>query len=106
MERNLTSMINDPSSEVNLLNEAGILTVFNSFGSGFRTWGNRNASYPTSTDPTNFINIRRTADIIHESVEYSMLQFIDYPIDNGLNRLDLRISKRFYSHFDWQRSVN
>ncbi|HSA05725.1 MAG TPA: phage tail sheath subtilisin-like domain-containing protein [Candidatus Gastranaerophilales bacterium] len=84
VERNLTSMINDPASEVNLLNEAGILTVFNSFGSGFRTWGNRNASYPSSTDPTNFINIRRTADIIHESVEYSMLQFIDYPIDNGL----------------------
>lgn len=83
-ERNLTSMINDPNSEVNLLNEAGILTVFNSFGSGFRTWGNRNASFPSSTAPTNFINIRRTADIIHESVEYSMLQFIDYPIDNGL----------------------
>jgi len=83
VERQLTSMINDPSSEVNLLNEAGILTVFNSFGSGFRTWGNRNSSYPTNTDPTNFINIRRTADILHESVEYSMLQFIDYPIDNG-----------------------
>jgi len=84
VERQLTSMINDPNSEVNLLNEAGILTVFNSFGSGFRTWGNRNSSYPTNTDPTNFINIRRTADILHESVEYSMLQFIDYPIDNGL----------------------
>ncbi|HSA05684.1 MAG TPA: phage tail sheath subtilisin-like domain-containing protein [Candidatus Gastranaerophilales bacterium] len=84
VERNLTSMINDPESEVNLLNEAGILTVFNSFGSGFRTWGNRSASYPSNTFPTNFINIRRTADIIHESVEYSMLQFIDYPIDNGL----------------------
>jgi len=84
VERTLTSMINDPDSEVNLLNEAGILTVFNSFGSGLRTWGNRNASYPSSTLPTNFINIRRTADIIHESVEYSMLQFIDYPIDNGL----------------------
>jgi len=83
-ERNLTSMINDPSSEVNLLNEAGILTIFNSFGSGFRTWGNRSSAYPVNTDPTNFINIRRTADIIHESVEYSMLQFMDYPIDNGL----------------------
>jgi hypothetical protein len=83
-ERNLTSMINDPSSDVNLLNEAGILTIFNSFGSGFKTWGNRSSAYPTNTDPTNFINIRRTADIIHESVEYSMLQFMDYPIDNGL----------------------
>ena len=83
-ERQLTSMINDPTSEVNTLNEAGIVTVFNSYGSGFRTWGNRSAAYPSSTHPTNFINVRRTADILHESVEYSMLQFIDYPIDDGL----------------------
>ena len=84
IERQLTSMINDPTSEVNALNEAGVVTVFNSYGSGFRTWGNRTAAYPTKTHPTNFINVRRTADIIHESVEYSMLQFIDYPIDDGL----------------------
>lgn len=84
VEKQLTSMINDPTSEVNTLNEAGIVTVFNSYGSGFRTWGNRSAAYPSSTHVTNFINIRRTADILHESVEYSMLQFIDYPIDNGL----------------------
>ena len=77
-------MINDPTSEVNTLNEAGIVTVFNSYGTGFKTWGNRSAAYPTSTNVINFINIRRTADILHESVEYSMLQFIDYPIDNGL----------------------
>ena len=77
-------MINDPSSEVNTLNEAGVVTVFNSYGSGFRTWGNRSSAYPSSTHVTNFINIRRTADILHESVEYSMLQFIDFPIDDGL----------------------
>lgn len=84
IERQLTSMINDPTSEVNTLNEAGVVTVFNSYGSGFRTWGNRSAAYPSSTFPTNFINVRRTADIIHESVEYAMLDFMDYPIDNGL----------------------
>ncbi|MBR5554879.1 phage tail sheath subtilisin-like domain-containing protein [bacterium] len=84
IERQLTSMINDPTSEVNALNEAGVVTVFNSYGSGFRTWGNRTAAYPSSTHLTNFINVRRTADIIHESIEYSMLQFIDFPIDNGL----------------------
>ena len=84
VERQLTSMINDPTSEVNALNECGVVTVFNSYGSGFRTWGNRSAAYPTSTNPTNFICVRRTADILHESVEYSMLQFMDYPIDNGL----------------------
>ena len=84
VEKQLTSMISDPSSEVNTLNEAGIVTVFNSYGSGLKTWGNRSSAYPTSTVPTNFINVRRTADILHESVEYSMLQFIDYPITNGL----------------------
>lgn len=84
LERQLTSMINDPTSEVNALNEAGVVTIFNSYGSGFRTWGNRSAAYPSLTHPTNFINVRRTADILHESVEYSMLQFMDYPIDNGL----------------------
>jgi len=84
VEKQLTSMINDPSSEVNTLNEAGIVTVFNSYGSGLKTWGNRSAAYPSSTLPTNFINVRRTADILHESVEYSMLQFIDHPITNGL----------------------
>ena len=84
LERQLTSMINDPTSEVNTLNEAGVLTVFNSYGSGFRTWGNRSSAYPASTFPTNFINVRRTADILHESVEYAMLDFMDFPIDNGL----------------------
>ena len=84
IERQLTSMINDPTSEVNTLNEAGVVTVFNSYGTGLRTWGNRSAAYPSSTHPTNFICVRRTADILHESVEYSMLQFMDYPIDNGL----------------------
>lgn len=84
LEKQLTSMINDPSSEVNALNEAGIVTVFNSYGSGLKTWGNRSSAYPASSVPTNFINVRRTADILHESVEYSMLQFIDYPISDGL----------------------
>lgn len=84
VERQLSAMINDPQSEVNLLNEAGIVTLFNSYGTGIRTWGNRSAAWPTVTHPKNFINIRRTADILHESVEYSMLQFIDMPINSAL----------------------
>ena len=83
-ERPITARINDPQSEANLLNENGIVTVFNSFGTGLRAWGNRSAAWPSMTHPRNFINVRRTADVLHESVEYSMLQFIDYPIDNGL----------------------
>ncbi len=84
LERALTASINDPTSEVNMLNEAGIMTVFNSFGSGYRTWGNRSAAYPTVTHPKNFINVRRTADVVDESIEYYSFQYIDRNINNAL----------------------
>ena len=83
MEIQLTAGINDPNSECNLLNEVGISTIFNAYGTGLRTWGNRSAAWPTVTNPKNFINIRRVADVIAESIEYSMLQFLDQPINNA-----------------------
>ena len=46
VERQLSAMINDPQSEVNLLNEVGVVTLFNSFGTGLRAWGNRSAAWP------------------------------------------------------------
>lgn len=82
-EINISASINDASTDANLLNEKGITTVFNTFGSGIRTWGNRSASYPTYTAPDNFVCVRRTADILHESVEQACLQFIDQPITQG-----------------------
>lgn len=69
VERAITARVNDPQSEANLLNENGIVTLFNSFGTGLRTWGNRSAAWPSLTHPRNFINVRRTADVLHESVE-------------------------------------
>jgi hypothetical protein len=84
IERPLTSSINDPNSEVNLLNEVGIDTIFNAYGTGFRTWGNRSAAWPTVTHPRNFINVRRVADILHESIEFSLLQFLDMPITQSV----------------------
>jgi phage tail sheath protein FI len=80
----LYASILDPLSDTNNLNAAGIVTVFNAFGTGLRVWGNRSAAYPTSTAPDNFISVRRTMDIIEESVELAMLQFIDQPISNAL----------------------
>ncbi len=84
VERNLSANISDPASDVNVLNEKGITTVFNSYGTGFRTWGNRSAAYPAATTPNNFIAIRRTADVVHESMELAALQFIDRPITQAL----------------------
>jgi uncharacterized protein len=74
----------DASSDVNNLNSEGIVTVFNAFGTGLRVWGNRSAGFPTITTPDNFISIRRTMDVVEESVELAMLQFMDQPISNAL----------------------
>ncbi len=84
METPITALINDSTTEANALNEVGITTLFNSFGSGIRVWGNRSAAFPTNTSAANFINVQRVADILHESIEYSMLQFIDRPINQAL----------------------
>ena len=73
------SGINDPSSDANLLNAAGIVTTLK-VGGSLRTWGNRSASYPTDTDVRNFIPVQRTQDIIHESLELAKLPFMDKPI--------------------------
>lgn len=84
VERNITAGVSDASSQANLLNEKGITTVFNSFGTGIRTWGNRTAAYPTVTSLNNFLSVRRTADVIHESMENASLPFIDKPITPAL----------------------
>jgi phage tail sheath protein FI len=83
-ERALSSSLSDVTCDINILNEAGITTVFNTFGSGPRTWGNRNASFPTNTGADNFTNIVRAADVVTESLEQAALQFIDRPINQGL----------------------
>lgn len=80
LETEITASINDATAETNLLNAAGITTVFNSYGTGFREWGNRNASYPTKTDAMTFECVQRTKDIIDESIELAMLPYIDKPI--------------------------
>lgn len=82
-ERNISAAVSDPTSEANQLNEVGITTIFNTFGSGIRTWGNRSAAFPTNTEPDNFISVRRTADVLQESVEQACLQFLDQPITQG-----------------------
>lgn len=84
IEKEVQFKINDETCEANALNAAGIITAVSTFGTGLRTWGNRSSAFPVSTDPKEvFINVRRTADVIHTSVEYAMLQFIDQPLNQG-----------------------
>lgn len=80
IERRLSARVNDPDSDVNMLNEAGIITVFNSFGSGLLTWGNRSSAWPRSTAQDQFIQTRRTFDELTDEIEYWALQYIDGPV--------------------------
>jgi len=80
VERRLSARVNDPDSDVNKLNEAGIITVFNNFGSGLLTWGNRSSAWPSSTAQDQFIQTRRTFDELTDSIEYWALQYIDGPV--------------------------
>lgn len=82
-EVEITGSINDATGEANLLNEKGIVCHLNMFGSGPRIWGNRSAAFPTSTAPDNFLQTLLTADVIDESIELAMAQFIDRPITDA-----------------------
>ncbi len=83
LELPLTARLNDASCDVNLLNAAGISTVFNTWGTGFRTWGNRTSAYPADTTAQNFEQVRRSRDMIEESIEMSSLPFADADIDQA-----------------------
>ncbi|MFD1805566.1 phage tail sheath family protein [Pasteurella oralis] len=84
MELPLTARVDDIQSETNRLNAVGITTIFNSFGTGFRLWGNRSSNYPTVTHIINFETALRTGDLIDESIRRVELQYIDRPIDDAL----------------------
>jgi uncharacterized protein len=84
VERKLTSSYTDAQTDVQILNENGIVSLINSFGTGIRTYGNRSAAFPVNTDPENFLAVRMTAGVLYDSVEQAMVQFIDRPINNAL----------------------
>lgn len=66
--------------EANKLNENGITTIVNVYGSGFREWGNRSSAFPTDKTASSFLCVKRVEDITSESIEKASLQFIDRPM--------------------------
>lgn len=88
--RPITWGISDPETEANRLNEDEIGTIIRK--EGFRLWGNRS----TGTDPLwAFLPVRRTADMIYESIEEGLLWAMDRPFSRQL-LLDLRDSVAGY----------
>jgi phage tail sheath protein FI len=84
LERPIDGSFQDANAELNLLNASGITTVYAGFGTGYRIWGNRSAAFPANNDPDSFLAVRRTADVIEESLEYACLKFVDNPITKAL----------------------
>lgn len=71
--------ISEPETEANRLNEGKVATIVRE--SGFRLWGNRS----TATDSLwAFLSVRRTADMIYESIEQAMLWAMDRPFSAQL----------------------
>lgn len=94
---NITAAINDPDADSNKLNAIGLTTVFNTYGSGFREWGNRNSAFPTNTDPRTFEAMQRLDDITSESIELAMLPFLDKPMNQA--QIDL-VSETVNDYFN------
>jgi hypothetical protein len=64
--------LGDANSRANLLNEGGIATIIRQ--DGYRLWGNRSL-----TDDTKwmFLSVRRTADMINDSIQRAHLWAVD-----------------------------
>lgn len=70
--RSVDFALGDPNARANRLNEAGVATLIQK--QGFRLWGNRSCS----SDPKwAFLSVRRTADMIHESLLRGHLWAVD-----------------------------
>lgn len=71
--------LSSPTSQANVLNEGKVCTIIRQAGSGFRVWGNR-----TTTSDTRFafLAVRRTADMINDSVVRSHM----WAVDKGINK--------------------
>ena len=71
-ERAVDFTLGDPNARANLLNEKDVATVIQK--KGFRLWGNRTCS----SDPKwAFLSVRRTADMINESLLRAHLWAVD-----------------------------
>lgn len=90
--RPISWAISDPDTEANRLNEGQIATIIRK--DGFRLWGNRSAGEATDTQWA-FLPVRRTADMIYESIEGALLWAMDRPFSAQL-LLDIKDSVQSY----------
>ena len=80
VERKITCSYTDPDCEIQLLNSKGIASVMNAYGTGLRSYGNRSSAYNESGGLESFITSRRISDMIAESLERAMIDYVDRPL--------------------------
>jgi hypothetical protein len=95
LEVGVSFVLGDATSDANVVNAQGITTAATGYALGVRAWGNRSCAYPSSTKLSNFVSVRRTADVIHDSMETAALQFMDQPITGALIRSILETANAF-----------
>lgn len=88
--------IDNPDTDANKLNGAGVLTVKNV--GGLRTTGNKNSSFPTNTGMDNAENIVRICDVIEESIAKASEEDIDKPFTDAWVRGILRKVRNFMNN--------
>lgn len=91
-EHELEFIINERDTPVNYLNANGIATLVN-YG-GWLAFGNRSTAFPDKSDPMTFLCWRRTADVIEESIEYFVMQFLDRPMFSRPDQLSATLLGR------------
>lgn len=67
----------DGTSDVQLLRDAGIVSVEGRYGKGPHTSGNRSAAHPTDTDMRNLLHVQMIIDMCDEAVLHYLDQFKD-----------------------------
>lgn len=88
--RPISFELSSDQTEAHRLNAADVATIINR--NGFRLWGNRTPS----EDPLwAFLSVRRTADMVYESVEQAHLWAMDRPFGEQL-LIDIRDSVQTY----------
>ncbi|WP_461210387.1 phage tail sheath subtilisin-like domain-containing protein [Desulfocurvus sp. DL9XJH121] len=71
--------LSDVNSQANFLNENEVATIIHR--DGYRLWGNRT----TASDPLfAFLSVRRTCDMVYESIEEALLWAMDRPMSANL----------------------
>lgn len=73
----VTSSLTDPAADTNLLNGAGIVTVFRKSGAGTRLWGNWTAAFPAAKTPDCMVAPRAVRMAIREALIDATLTYVD-----------------------------